>query len=133
MADKEPRMNRGIATDIHGGMTPSHLDVIESANARSEKRHMTRGTEYPDEKTLPSSGGETLDKDGVQDSGYLDKKGTPHGVTAFFNSLPPGTDIDSQELAHIEPMPMRVYGGGTSFPTDGGFPSMAKNPGGMKS
>lgn len=131
MADKEPRKDRGIATEMMGGVTPTHVDVIKSANARGERRHSTRGTEYPDEKTLPSSGGQSLDKDGVQDTGYLDKKGTPHGVTAFFSSLPPGTDIDAQELAHIEPMPMHIYDGGVSYPTDGGFPG--KNPGGMKS
>lgn len=66
---------------------------------------------YPDEGTLPNSEGGVLDKAGIQDSGYLDKKGTPYGqrVTPtgieghIFNALPPGSDIADQEVADIEP------------------------------
>jgi hypothetical protein len=71
--------------------------------------------------TLPSSGGQSLDKDGIKDSGYLDKKGTPSGMNAHFNCLPPGTNIQDQEVADIREEPMKVYSGGISYPGDGGF------------
>lgn len=65
---------------------------------------------YPDEGTLPNVSGPELDKAGIQDTGYLDKKGTPSGdqrVTPtgiggyIFNKLPPGSDIADQEVADI--------------------------------
>ena len=64
----------------------------------------------PDEGTLPSSGGEVLDRAGIKDTGYLDKKGTPsgQGVTPggitghIFNQLPPGTDIAAQSVADVK-------------------------------
>jgi len=77
----------------------------------------------PDVGTLPRSGGASLDKDGIDDEGYLEKKGTPSGNMAEFNHLPPGTDIEDQEVAHIEPQKMLTYAGGLSYPGDGGFSS----------
>lgn len=64
---------------------------------------------YPDEGTFPRSGGETLDKAGIQDTGYLEKKGTPSGQMvsptgisgAILNSLPPGDNIGDQAIADI--------------------------------
>ena len=73
----------------------------------------------PDVGTLPSSGGEVLDKAGIKDSGYLDKKGTPSGLTAMFNMLPPGTNIEDQKVADIRPESMIEYKGGISYPGDG--------------
>jgi hypothetical protein len=70
---------------------------------------------------LPSSGGATLDKDGIKDEGYLDKKGTPSGMSAMFNTLPPGSNIDDQKVADIREEPLKMYKGGLSFPDDGGF------------
>ena len=61
----------------------------------------------PDVGTLPSSGGASLDKDGIRDSGYLDKKGTPSGMEAKFNKLPPGTNIEvgpSATATTVEPV-----------------------------
>lgn len=75
----------------------------------------------PDVGTLPKSGGGKLDKDGVNDTGYLDKKGTPSGMEAKFNVLPPGTNIDDQSVADIRELPMKMWGGGLSYPDDGGF------------
>lgn len=66
---------------------------------------------YPDEGTIGSSGGEVLDRAGVKDSGYLDKKGTPSGDQRasssgiggyIFNKLPPGTGIADQELSDVK-------------------------------
>ena len=64
---------------------------------------------YPDEGTFPSSGGEVLDRAGIKDVGYLDKKGTPSefsaspsGVTGhIFNQLPPGDNIGDQEVSDV--------------------------------
>lgn len=111
----------GLSTGEMGGKAPGAKEVIKSANARSTKRHEMKGDNLADVNVLPRSGGATLDKDGVNDSGYLTKKATPFGVSAFFNSLPPGTDIDDQELIDSRAMPMRTYEGGVSYPTDGGF------------
>ena len=75
----------------------------------------------PDVGTLPSSGGASLDKDGIRDSGYLDKKGTPSGMEAKFNKLPPGTNIEDQAVADIREEPLKLYSHGLSYPGDGGF------------
>ena len=70
---------------------------------------------------LPRSGGKATSKDGIDDSGYIEKKGTPSGESAKFNALPPGMNIENQEVAHIEPMEMKTFKGGLSYPGDGGF------------
>lgn len=69
--------------------------------------------------TLPSSGGETLDKAGIKDTGYLTKKGTPSGNSAMFNMLPPGTNIEDQKVADIRSEEMKTWSGGLSYPGDG--------------
>lgn len=64
---------------------------------------------YPDEGTLPSSKGGSLEQAGIQTGGYLDKKGTPSeqkcsatGIVGhIFNQLPPGTDIEDQSVSDI--------------------------------
>jgi hypothetical protein len=73
----------------------------------------------PDEAVLPSSGGETLDRAGVKDTGYIDKKGTPSGEGARFNYLPPGSNIENQECADIRELPLKEYSGGGSYKGDG--------------
>lgn len=108
-------------TKTFGGVGPSMDDIIESANARSMKRHDTGGSKYADEGVLPRSGGESVDKTGVNDTGYLVKKGTPFGADVMFNSLPPGSDILDQEVADIRQEPLKTWTGGLSFPGDGGF------------
>jgi hypothetical protein len=107
------------ATPVTGGDMPDKRDVIKSVNARGAMRHETSGDKYADLGVLPTSGGESLDKSGIKDQGYLVKKGTPFGVTAHFNSLPPGTDINDQEVADIRVQEMSTYKGGISFPGDG--------------
>jgi hypothetical protein len=86
----------------------------------------------PDESVLPRSGGKAVDKDGIKDQGYLDKKGAPAGQkvtragisadSMILNQLPPGMNIADQQLADINEQPFRQFQGGTSFPGDGGFP-----------
>lgn len=110
----------GLATAILGGDAPKSQDVARSANARSTKRHEMKGQEYADTNVLPTSAKMAGDEMvGIKDEGYLVKKSTPHGVSAHFNTLPPGMDIEDQENADIRVMPMRTYSGGLSFPTDG--------------
>jgi len=82
---------------------------------------VAKESSMPDVGTLPSSGGASLDKDGIKDSGYLTKKGTPSGEGAKFNMLPPGTNIDDQKVADIREQPMKNWSGGQSYPGDGGF------------
>ena len=109
-----------IGTQIVGGMAPSAEDVIRSANARGSKRHEMKGQEVADVNVLPESammaGNEMV---GVKDNGYLVKKGLEFGVNAFYNSLPPGMDIEDQELTDQREIQMVVYEGGLGFPGDG--------------
>ena len=71
---------------------------------------------------LPKSGGRTVEKDGINDSGYIDKKGTPSGESAKFNYLPPGMNIDDQDCADIRSLgEVKTFKGGLSYPGDGGF------------
>lgn len=112
----------GLATSQSGSMNPTAQDVIKSANARAQKRHdMHGGNEFGDEGVLPTSGGESLDKDGINDRGYLTKKGLVYGVDAFYNTLPPGSDIEDQENTDQRTQPLKMYSGGLGYPGDGGF------------
>jgi len=106
-------------TPTYGGKAPSHNDIIKSVNARSKMRHETGGDKYADVNVLPQSGGEMLEKAGVNNNGYLVKKGTPYGAEVFFNSLPPGMDITDQEMADIREETMKTWSGGLSYPGDG--------------
>jgi hypothetical protein len=74
----------------------------------------------PDVGVLPSSekmtGNEMV---GIKDSGYLEKKGTPSGLKADFNFLPPGMNIEDQENSDIRSQSLSTYKGGLSYPGDG--------------
>lgn len=107
-----------MSTSKVGGAKPSANDVVKSANARGGKRHEVKGDKYADLNVLPTSGGESLDKAGIHNEGYLVKKGTPFGVTAMFNSLPPGMDIEDQELTDQRKMEMK-YVTDLGYPGDG--------------
>jgi hypothetical protein len=109
----------GLSTQQHGGDAPTKEDVVKSANARGQRRHEVKGDQLADVNVLPSSGGESVDKTGIKDSGYLTKKGIDYGVNAMFNSLPPGTDIEDQENADIRVEPFKTYSGGLGYPGDG--------------
>ena len=109
-----------LGTPVIGGMSPSMDDVIRSANARGSKRHEMKGQDVADVGVLPDSsmmtGNEMV---GIRNSGYLAKKALDFGVNAFYNSLPPGMDIEDQEISDIREMEMVVYEGGLGFPGDG--------------
>lgn len=104
-----------LATKVYGGDAPSEADVIKSANAKGGKRHELKGQMMADENVLPNSGGESVDKTGIHNNGYLAKKGTPFGVNAFFNTLPPGMDIEDQEIGDIREQPMHDLVDHTGF------------------
>jgi hypothetical protein len=77
-------------------------------------------TGKPPEGVLPGSskmvGNELV---GIKDSGYIEKKGTPSGLDARFNFLPPGMEIEDQKNTDIRPQKMCEYKGGISYPGDG--------------
>ena len=98
---------------------PTEKDIIKSANARGGKRHEMKGDRYADVNVLPKSGGESLDKSGINDDGYLVKKGLEYGNAAMYNSLPPGMDIEDQENIDSRKMELKNYSGGMSYPGDG--------------
>lgn len=53
---------------------------------------------------------------------YIIKKGTPYGEAAKFNFLPPGMDINDQEMRDIRDMPFRQVVD-MSYPEDGWSPA----------
>lgn len=109
-----------LSTKMKGGMEPSKDDIIESANARGQKRHEMKSQPLADMQVLPDSaemrGNEMV---GIRDAGYLVKKNLEYGINAFYNSLPPGMDIEDQENSDIRAMDMIVYEHGISYPGDG--------------
>jgi hypothetical protein len=109
-----------LSTEVKGGMAPDKRDIVESVNARAQKRHEMKKQPLADMEVLPDSseliGDERV---GIRDWGYLAKKNTPYGVNAFFNSLPPGMDIEDQEICDIRQMTLRTYDGGMGYPGDG--------------
>lgn len=103
----------GMSTSMNGS-------VSSNADARSEKRHaMKSPSDNEADSLFPGAGsGEVLDKAGVMNSGYITKKGTPYGVEAMFNTLPPGMDIEDQENTDIRKMPYKELLN-KSYPGDG--------------
>jgi len=72
-----------------------------------------------DEGVLPRSKQTVLDRSGVN-ARYLDKKGTPSGLDALLNKLPPGQDIANQENADINKQPFLRFRGYESGFTSAG-------------
>jgi hypothetical protein len=113
----EPKQLR---TPVKGGKMPSQHDVIESANARGQMRHDMKGQQLADVGVLPDSDRIVNDERvGIHNHDYLVKKNLEFGVTANFNSLPPGMDIEDQENCDIRRMEMKAYEGGLGYPGDG--------------
>ena len=109
-----------LATPMFGGAAPSKDDVVRSANARGGARHEMKRSQVADIDVLPDSAEMAHNEMvGVRNNGYLVKKGLEYGVNAFYNTLPPGMDIEDQENSDIRQMDMVVYEGGMSFPGDG--------------
>jgi hypothetical protein len=109
-----------LSTEMYGGDAPTHTDIIKSANARAQKRHELKGQHVADVGVLPDSAEMAHNEMvGVRNSGYLAKKGLEFGVNAFYNSLPPGMDIEDQEVSDIRKMEMLAYEGGIGYPGDG--------------
>lgn len=112
----------GLTTGEFGGKAPGAREVIKSANARSTKRHASKSpSDHEADSLFGRSGGGAVEKDGIDNSHYIVKKGLDFGVNAFYNSLPPGMDIDDQENADIRKEEVKTYSGGMSYPGDGGF------------
>jgi hypothetical protein len=109
-----------LSTPMYGGDAPTKDDVIRSANARAQTRHEMKKQRLADVEVLPDSselfGDERV---GVRNWGYLSKKNLEFGVNAFYNSLPPGMDIEDQEVSDIREMKMAVYDQGLGYPGDG--------------
>ncbi len=108
-----------LATGVFGGDAPTPRDVARSANAKGGKRHELKGQKNADETVLPRSAQPSVDDAGINNTGYLAKKGTPYGVNVHFNTLPPGTDIEDQEIADIREMKLKQIVDGKGYPGDG--------------
>ena len=109
-----------LATEMFGGMAPSKDEIIRSANARAQKRHEMKNQHLADVDVLPESAEMVRNEMvGVKNAGYLVKKGLEYGVNAFYNTLPPGMDIEDQENCDIRKMEMYTYEGGLGYLGDG--------------
>jgi len=109
-----------LATEMYGGMAPDKKDIIKYANARGQKRHEMKRQNLADMEVLPDSAESTRNElVGIRNSGYLVKKGLEFGVNAMYNSLPPGMDIEDQEVCDIREMELVVYERGLGLPGDG--------------
>lgn len=108
------------ATEFFGGSSPTAVDIMKSANARGQKRHEMKANSLADVDVLPDSA-EMVgnEKVGIEDSGYLVKKNLQFGANAMYNSLPPGMDIEDQEVSDIRREEMIAYTGGLGYPGDG--------------
>jgi hypothetical protein len=74
-----------------------------------------------------TTGAEVLGRSGIQNTGYLTKKGLkPDAPT---NELPPGQDPDVQKNADIRDLRYREYSRGNSFEGDGRVKTRPKKPG----
>lgn len=109
---------KNIATAKSGGDMPNSDDIVKSANARGMKRHEVNGEMYADENVLPSSSQKAVDWTGIKTEGYLVKKNLAYGVNAMYNSLPPGMDIEDQEITDQRKMEMKTITG-LGYPGDG--------------
>jgi hypothetical protein len=108
-----------LRTPMKGGKMPSSQDVVKSANARGAMRHEMKGDNVADVKNIANSskmvGNEMV---GVKNEGYLVKKNLEFGVNAFYNSLPPGMDIEDQENCDIRKMETKTVTA-MGYPGDG--------------
>lgn len=112
----------GLSTGDFGGKAPGAKEIIKSANARGSKRHaMKSPSDNEADSLFGRSGGQAVEKDGINNDAYITKKGLAYGNGAFYNTLPPGMDIEDQETADIRKMTQKDYNGGCSYPGDGGF------------
>jgi len=128
-----------LATKAMGGKAASMDQIIKSANARGGKRHDMKGEDVADVSYLADSG-EMRNNEmvGVRNHGYLVKKNLEFGPDAFYNSLPPGMDIEDQENCDIRKMELKTVtamsypGDGWSEGTDRGRPSTTNYDGSGK-
>ena len=108
-----------LATKTYGGQAPTKDSIVKSANARGSKRHDMKGESVADVGVLPDSammkGNEMV---GVKDAGYLVKKNLQFGDDVFYNTLPPGMDIEDQENCDIRKMEMKTITS-MGYPGDG--------------
>jgi hypothetical protein len=112
----EPKQLR---TPVYGGKAPSKENIIKSANARGGQRHDMKGQALADVGVLPDSarmkGNEMV---GIKNHDYLVKKKLEYGPDVFYNSLPPGMDIEDQEICDIRRMEMKTITS-MGYPGDG--------------
>jgi hypothetical protein len=112
--------DKAFSTKMYGDMAPNMEDVIKSVNARGQSRHELKNSDVADIDNLPDSARLVRNEMvGVKQNGYLVKKNLEFGVNAFYNTLPPGMDIEDQEINDIREMRMVSYEGGLGFPGDG--------------
>ena len=72
---------------------------------------------------MANKSGTVLDRAGLSTSGYITKKGTPVTMGAeigyIFNRMPPGMDIENQDVADIRAESMKQIVETSGYPGDG--------------
>jgi hypothetical protein len=98
-----------LGTKVYGGKAPSEQDIIKSANARGGSRHDMKGQMLADVGVLADSDKLVNDERvGIHNHDYLVKKNLQFGPDVFYNTLPPGMDIEDQENCDIRAMEFKT-------------------------
>ena len=97
---------------IKPNLPPGGSDEGVYDGAMKGPRTLKAAEPFPTSTSPKIKGMESLHNDigemsGFRDSGYIVKKGTPYGEAAKFNFLPPGMDLDNQEIKDIRNMPLK--------------------------
>lgn len=71
---------------------------------------MSRVVQEKFEVRYAQSGSDDAHSEWVSDKSARVKKGTPEGNAVFFNTLPPGMDIEDQEVSDIRQQPTVLSG-----------------------
>jgi hypothetical protein len=87
-----------LPTSGRGKLLPGMLEAEQESGP-------TASVGFPNRKT------ETVDRAGINDRGYLDKNGTESGLSARFNFLPPGIDIENQNDSRQHDIPFKQWKG----------------------
>lgn len=121
----------GVKAPVAGNVGPSRTAVVPNQPGARAGQMSGKGQPFGEPmndgapaaiKGLSGTHNDIGEMSGFITDGYLDKQRTPYGEAAKFNFLPPGMEIDNQENAEINMMPLRILVA-ESYPGDGWSPA----------
>lgn len=110
-----------VKPSLPGGKSPTYSGEMRG-KAAPEKFAKPMGDVESGLHEMGGTHNDIGEKSGFQTDGYLVKKGTPYGEAAKFNMMPPGMDINNQEVCDIRDMPFKEITD-MSYPGDGWEPA----------